>query len=151
MKTRSGLAVWSLAILCLLGSAREVFADPGDVGLEALLVWGTNDPRSPDPNHKPVPPAVAGKLKKQFKWTHYFEVNRKQFTASSRKASRVSMSRECEIRVRVLKGDKVELQLYGRGELVGKVTQGLPRNELLVMGGNAENLTAWFVVLSRTD
>ena len=59
------------------------------------------------------------------------------------------MSDQCEIVVKPIEHQKVELSLRGQGKRVGKVTQKLPPNDMLVVGGNAENFTAWFVVLRR--
>jgi len=139
-----------LAAVLLLLIAGPALA--GDLKLEAQLIWGTNESKSPNPRHKPVEEPVAQKLKElPFKWTHYFEVNRKEFTVSKEESRRVSMSEECEIQVRRLEDEQVELTLYGKGKRVGRVTQKLPKSEMLVLGGNAPNYTAWFVVLRRKD
>ena len=123
-----------------------------DLKLEAQLIWGTNDPKSPDPNHKPVDPDVAKRLKTlPFKWANYYEVTRKQFAVPEAGVRSETMSKECEIRVKNLGRSVVELSLVGHGEHVGKITQSLPKGELLVTGGNAPNFTAWFVVLRQAD
>jgi hypothetical protein len=123
-----------------------------DLRLEAQLIWGTNDAKSPDPNHKPVEPDVAKKLKTlPFRWANYFEVTRKQFRVPESGVRSETMSKECDIRVKNLGKSVVEFSLMGHGEHVGKITQALPMGELLVTGGNAPNLTAWFVVLKQTD
>jgi hypothetical protein len=129
-------------------------ADPhaGDLKLEAHLIWGANDAKSPDPQHKPVDPEVAKKLRQSpLKWQHYFEVTRKQFVVPTAGAKKVAMSKDCEINVRNLGNSSVELSYFGKGQLVGKITQALPKGELLVIGGNAPNFTAWFVVLRQAD
>ncbi len=125
---------------------------PAQLKLEAQLIWGTNEPKSPDPTHKPVEPEVKKKLQTlPFKWANYYEVNRVQFTVTQGRTNRVVMSKECEIVVKNLGNTVVELTLFGRGERVGTITQALPKGELLVTGGNAPNFTAWFVVLRQTD
>jgi hypothetical protein len=35
--------------------------------------------------------------------------------------------------------------------LVNTVTQALPKGELLIVGGDAENDTAWFVVIRQAE
>jgi len=45
----------------------------------------------------------------------------------------------------------VEVSLIGKGKEVVKRTQALPKGEILVLGGNAPNATAWLVILKRTD
>ena len=124
----------------------------GEIKLEAQLIWGTNDEKSPNPNHKSVDPKVAKKLKKlPFKWQYYFEVNRKQFSVAQGETKKIVLSKDCEIKVRNAGNNSVELQIFGKGESVGKISQALPKDELLVTGGNAANFTSWFVVLQQSD
>ena len=51
-------------------------AQAGELKYEAVLIWGTHNEKSPDPKHKAVDEKLEKKLKKAFKWEHYFEVNR---------------------------------------------------------------------------
>jgi hypothetical protein len=137
------------ALFLMAGMSRSSAAE---LKLEAQLIWGTNDAKSPDPSHKPVAADVAKKLKTlPFKWANYFEVTRKQFAVPESGVRSETMSKECEIRVKNLGKTVVELSLVGRGAAVGKITQALPKGELLVTGGNAPNFTAWFVVLKQTE
>ena len=141
-----------LALGCFIVTALGLPALAGELKLEAQLIWGTNDEKSPDPTHKAVDPKVAKKLKKlPFKWQHYFEVNNKQFAIAEGETKKIVLSKDCEIKVRNSGKNAVEVQLFGKGECVGKISQALPKDELLVMGGNAANFTAWFVVLRQPD
>lgn len=141
-----------LAMGFFLVSALGLPALAGEMKLEAQLIWGTNDEKSPDPKHQPVDPKVERKLKKlPFKWQHYFEVNSKQFAVAEGETKKIVLSKDCEIKVRNSGKNTVEVQLYGKGECVGKISQALPKDELLFMGGNAVNFTAWFVVLRQSD
>lgn len=143
-------AVWAVAGLLFMALALPAAA--GTLKLEAQLIWGTKDAKSPDPKHKAVDPIVEKKLKKlPFKWDHYFEVNRKPFTVTEGDTMRIVLSKDCEIKVRNAGKDTVEVQLFGKGECVGKISQALPKDELLVMGGNAANFTSWFVVLRQHE
>ena len=144
------LAWMSVSALCLMaGSSRGSAAD---LKLEAQLIWGTSEAKSPDPSHKPVSADIARKLKLlPFKWANYYEVTRKQFVVPESGVRSVTMSKECEIQVKNVGKTVVELSLVGRGAPVGKITQALPKGELLVTGGNAPNFTAWFVVLKQAD
>ena len=137
------------AVLLWALSAR---AEPGDLKCEAQLIWGTNEASSPNPKHKPVAPELEEKLKNSpFKWEHYFEVRRERFIVPLAKEKTVPMSKNCEIRVKNLGDSQVELRLFGKGKQVSKITQALPKDQLLITGGNAENSTAWFVVLKQAD
>jgi len=122
------------------------------VKLQAQLVWGTNDDRSPDPSHKPVESEVKAKLGElPLKFTNYFEVNRKSLEVTVPGANRVPMSEKCELEVKSLGGSSFEVSLFGKGKQVVKRTQTLARGEMLVVGGNAPNATAWLVVLKRIE
>lgn len=156
MKLFSIHATWlgRLAVVFLLLAFTATIADASskEMKFEALLVWGTNDDSSPDPKHKEVEPEVEKKLKKlPFKWKNYFEVNRKEFSVEKDGSIKIKLSKDCEIKVRNLGDGTVEVTLYGKGKSVGTIKQALPKGELLVTGGNAENLTAWFVVLRQVD
>ena len=48
-------------------------------------------------------------------------------------------------------GSKVEVVLYGKGKETLRRTQALPKGEMLLLGGNAPNATAWLVVLKRIE
>lgn len=144
------LACVAPGFLLLMVLATSVAA--GELKLEAQLIWGTNDEKSPDPKHKAVDARVAKKLSKlPFKWQNYFEVNRVKFTLSEDQIQKIELSKECKIKVRYLGKSTVEVQFYGKGELVSKISQSLTKEECLVTGGNAANLTAWFVMLRQVD
>jgi hypothetical protein len=146
--SRFGWVVVLLALLVASGTG----ARADGLKLEASLIWGTNDEPSGNPDVKPVEPKVEKKLKKlPFKWKNYFEVKRTQLTVPRGEAVKVAMSKDCEIQVRNLGDDTVELSLIGKGTQVSKIKQALPKGELLVTGGNAENFTAWFVVLRQIE
>jgi hypothetical protein len=154
MRTKQLVASWlaGTAVATFLLGMTTPSAVAADLKLEAQLIWGTADAKSPDPNHKPVDPEVAKKLKTlPFKWANYFEVNRRQFVVPESGVRKEIMSKDCEIRVKNLGRAMVELALVGRGAPVGKITQALPKKELLVTGGNAPNFTAWFVVLKQAE
>jgi hypothetical protein len=120
--------------------------------LEAQLVWGTNDDQSPDPKHKPVESQVREKLKElPLKWSNYFEVNRKCFEVAAAGLSKVPLSDKCELHVKSVGGSRIEVTLFGKGKETLRRTQPLPKSEMLVLGGNAPNSTAWLVVIKRIE
>jgi hypothetical protein len=123
-----------------------------DIKLEAQLLWGTNDKTSPNPKHKPVEEKTRKKLKElPLKWTNYFEETKKEFKVSEGASTKINLSERCDIEVKYLGHNKVELNHFGKGEKVVKQTQALPKGETLVLGGNAPNETAWLVVLKRIE
>jgi len=142
---------WFLPLL-LLVSAGASHAVAGDMKLEVQLLWGTNDPQSPDPKHRPVEADVHKKLKElPLKWSNYFLVNKKQFDLSSSGTSKVPLSEKCAIEVKNLGHSTVEVSLFGKGEKIIGQTQALPKGEILVLGGNAPNATSWLVILKRLE
>jgi hypothetical protein len=142
---------WLVALALVLFSASSQ-AGSSAMKLEVQLLWGTNDPKSPDPKHKPVDADVHKKLKElPLKWSNYFLVNSKQFDVPGSGTTKVPLSEKCAIEVKNLGRSTVEVSLYGKGEKVFGRTQALPNGEILVLGGNAPNSTAWLVVLKRLE
>jgi hypothetical protein len=136
------------ALLCPAGSA---VAETGDMNLEAQLIWGTNDSKT-DSKLKAAGPILSEKLKHSpFKWEHYFEMHRELFKLRRNEEKTLTMSRNCVISITNLGDDQVKFQLFGKGKLANTVTQALPNGQLLITGGDAENSTAWFVVLRQVD
>ena len=130
-------------------------AEPGKgrpLKFEIQLLWGTNDPESPDPKHKPVDPEVAKKLKQlPLKWSHYFVVNKKSLQTTSDAEKKESLSEKCSVEIKDLGKSLFEITLIGKGEKVVKRTQSLPVGEMVVIGGNAPGETSWLVVIKRIE
>jgi len=136
-----------LAMLVLSGAARAA-----DMKIEAVLVWGTNEQKSPDRDHKPVNTELKKKLQElPLKWTSYFEVNRVEFGAPISNITTVALSKKCSLEVRNLGQSKVEVSHLGGGKRVGTSTQSLPKGETLILGGNAPGATSWLVVIRRLE
>ena len=153
VKRRSFLPSLALNLLAVCGlflfpSGLQARAE--DLKVEARLVWGTNDPKSPDSKHKALDTSLSRKLGKIFKWRNYFEVNQKEVTIPMNVAKKIQMSDKCMLEVRNLGGNRVEVKLYGSGKLVNRTEQNL-RGDWLTIAGDSENNTAWFVVLKLAD
>lgn len=144
--------IWcSLLLIPLAGALPR--AQAGDMRFAATLAWGTNDPKPPEgKNYKPVRPEIHQKLKElPLKWTNWFEVNRVLFTVPAGPAKEVPVSAKCQLNVRNLNDSQLEVALIGKGKEVVRRKQSLPKGEILVLGGNAPNATAWLVILKRLD
>ncbi len=145
------LAAWIVAAL-LLATTVAARAETGDMKLEAQLIWATNDKQDPNPKHKPVAPEIQEKLNQlPLKWANYFEVNKLDLDIPKGESRKAKLSDKCEVEIKNLDGTKVEVALLGSGknDPLWKRTQGLPKGEILVLGGNAPNSTAWLVALKR--
>ena len=147
----SGLGWLSIALVLL--ACAEAGAQAADMKLQAFLLWGTDNATPPEgKNYKPVEPDILQKLKDlPIKWTNWFEVNRKDFVAPQGAMKEVSISAKCQLHVRKMVGPELEVTLIGKGKEVVKRKQALPKGEMLVLGGNAPNSTAWLVVLKRIE
>ncbi len=122
-----------------------------ELKVEAKLMWGTNDDKSPNPAHKPVDKEVAERLRKVFKWKNYFVVNRQTKTIPSRGSNRFVLSDKCTIEITELEGPRVEVKLIGEGKEVNKTTKRLTKGEWFTYAGDAKNDCAWFVVITDLD
>ena len=142
-----------VGIALVLVACGEFRAQAADMKLQAFLLWGTDDAKPPEgKTYKPVEPDIIQKLKDlPLKWTNWFEVNRKDFAVPQDTTKEMPMSEKCQVKVRNINGHEVEVSLIGKGKEVVKRKQSLPKGEMLVLGGNAPNSTAWLVVLKRID
>lgn len=143
-KLRAAVALGLVAWLAFPALAAEL-------KLEAKLIWGTNDEKSPNPAHKPVDAATAEKLRKVFKWKNYFEVNRLVKPVPSRGSNQFVLSKKCTIEIAELEGPKVEVKLIGEGKAVHKAVKNLSRGEWFTYAGEDKDDTAWFVIITELD
>ena len=136
--------------LLALGGNRVQAAD---AKFEAQLIWATNDKNSPNPKHKEAEAEMRKRLAKlPLKWANYFEVNRKSFTVSLGATNRVVMSEKASIEVKLLDVQRVEVLLYGKkGDVCTKHTLPMPKDDILVFGGESPGENAWLVTLKRTN
>jgi len=144
--------LWFSTALVLLAGA-EIRAQAADMKFQACLLWGTDESKPPEGKaYKPVDPEISQKLKDlPLKWAHWFEVNRVDFAVPQGATKDVPISEKCQVSVKKLAGSEVEVSLVGKGKEVVKRKQSLPKGEILALGGNAPNSTAWLVVLKRIE
>jgi hypothetical protein len=151
MKTIRGkfnlLAATLLVMLAAGGMARAADLLP----VEMQLIWATNEPKSPDPKHRPVEPDVARMLEKTpYRWKYYFEVHRRiEDVPGDHSLEKVQMSKHCALDIKYLGNhqgkEHVQVKLYGDGTLVSMHKETLP----LLLAGDAQNGTAWFVLIRK--
>ena len=146
---RSLLAPVGLFFLFLVSSSAYSPVHAEELKIEAKLIWGTDDEKSTNANHKVVDEALAKELRKIFKWKHYFVINQQNGIVPSRGTKQFQMSKQCTIEITELEGPKVEVKLIGEGKLVNKTTKALSRGEFFTLGGESKNGCAWFVVVTQ--
>ena len=141
----------TVTTICVVGFVGASSIHAGEVQVEAQLIWGTNDPSSPNPKHKVVEPAISRKLSKApFKWKNYFEEERKTVSIPEGTTKKLKMSDSCEVELKNVGGEKIEAKLFGKGKPVNKSVSPLSNDDILIIAGNAENDTAWLVTLRKT-
>lgn len=141
-----------VSVLLLLSAAPwSVRAGETAFKVKAQLVWGTDLKHSSSKEHKPIDAHTAAELKKIFKWENYFVINTIDAKVEKSDMQRLKMSEQCEIEIRALDDDRVEVILYGEGKRVCRGIQKLPAGEQCFIGGPAENESSWLVILRRTD
>jgi len=123
-----------------------------DMQLEAILVWGTNEQKSPEPKHRPVGPELKKRLQElPLKWTNYFEVNRVKIDVPPSGSNKVPLSDKCEIEVRNPGQAKIEVKVFGRGKQVATRSQDLPKHGTLIIGGDSPGTNCWLAVIKRIE
>ena len=122
-----------------------------ELKVEAKLIWGTNDEKSPNPAHTPVDQTTAERLRKVFKWKNYFVVNRQTKAVPSRGSTRFELSKKCTVEVTELEGPKVEVKLIGDGKEVHRTVKSLAKGEWFAYAGEDKGENAWFVIIHDLD
>ena len=144
-------ALWFGAVAVALG-VTALAATAAERKLEARLIWGTNDDKSPEPSHKPLEGDLAKKLNEMpLKWKNYFEVDRKIFTISDKAYTNIVMSKKCSIEVKDKGNNNVTVKLYGEGKPVNRVDKPLPKGEVLAIGGEDKGKNAWFITVRTVN
>jgi hypothetical protein len=147
---RHGL--WRAWFMLVVLKASVSLAGPGELRLEAQLLWGTDTQQPPGFAYQPAAPLIATKLRKMpFKWKHFYEVNRATFNLSPRAMRRVQLSAPCSLEIKNLGASRIEARLYGRKKLVNTIKQALSDGELAVIGGDDKGENAWLVILRIVD
>lgn len=147
--------IWLLIAAGLLGTVAYegsgAATEPYYVKLQ--LVWGTDEEKSPDSSHKAISDDLAKKLSKSpFRWKHYFEVKQHLVAIPVGEAKTgIRMSSHCVIDLKYLGKDRIETKLYGKGKLVSTHKETVKKDWPLILAGNAENETAWLVVITKVD
>jgi hypothetical protein len=117
--------------------------------LDVALVWGANDEKSPDPNHKPVDPGLAGALSGVFKWKYYFVVESKAVALSANAITNIALGK-CSVEVTNSANNAVGVKLFGEGKLILKSNYPFPPGKIVTLAGDVDkNSTAWFVVVKN--
>jgi hypothetical protein len=154
MKIFRAVPVWAKVAFCVGAMAlMSPVAHAENMRMEALLVWGTDDPQSPDPRHHLVDANLARRLKKlPYRWKNYFLVSSQTVEVSDGETkAKVAMSKRCILDIKNLGASRVEVRLHGDGKPVSVHRESLPMHQLLILSGDAGNETGWLVIIRRVE
>jgi hypothetical protein len=136
---------FQLAVALFLAAFLTFPVQAANLKMEAKLIWGSNEPSK---DHKPVDAALAEKLA-YFKWKHYYVMNTVVADIPSRETRKLKMSEPCTVEITELEGPKIEVKVIGKGIPVSKTVKQIVKGEFIIIGGDAENKCAWFIVLTQ--
>jgi hypothetical protein len=119
--------------------------------VEIQLLWGTNEPKSPDAKHTPVEADIKKRLKDiPLRWTNYFLVRKMVVEVPSNgKPARQPVSEKCAVEIKDVGKSKIEVTYFGKDKNVETRKLSLPKNEILFYAGNAPGTNAWLLALKR--
>ena len=132
------------ALLFVSGGYVTAQADP--ITVQARLVLGTS---KEEKGKMEVPAAIKKKLARVFKWKHYYELNLKHLKIADAATKSAKLSRAASIEVTNRKNGKVAVSLFSKGKMLVQKAQNLKPGSHMVLAGNTESDSAWFIVLSK--
>jgi hypothetical protein len=138
-----------LTALALSADTNKPAAKPAEEKFHAILVWATDDdkPAEKEEELKAVEPALKEKFK-FLKWKNYFQVGeRKHVAIRPNETKEIQLSHKCKLKLHQTEKEGLQVELIGEGTPVIKKNQTMPLKDILIIGGDDKNATAWMVVL----
>lgn len=141
----------SLLLLPATGKAADAVSSKKFL---AQLVWCTDKAKPADKDLKDLNTKLVGKVRRIFKWQNYFEVSRQVLSLPTDGGKRIRVSNRCEVEVRELDDEQIEVFLYGDKKLSNKAVHKyapiLTKGEHLMIGGDDKDNygDAWLLVIS---
>jgi hypothetical protein len=122
----------------------------GDTKIEVSLAWGTNDEKSPDPDHKELDKKLAERLGKIFQWKHYFLVNKQEKAVQKDGYTKFTLSEDAVVEIKDLGDSKFEIKLIGKDKLVTTRTEVIVKGDITALAGDVKNTDcAWFILIRQ--
>jgi len=137
--------LWIISLIHPASAAGAV--EPSNI--EVRLLWGTNDKVSPNPHHRSLETFLTKQLRRTLCWTNYFEVAKTNITITTGNVQTVRISKECTVKLHQSSENEFVVELYGKGKLTNRSTEKLVGEHRVVLAGDSENGSAWFVVLKN--
>jgi hypothetical protein len=117
----------------------------------AVVVWATDDEKPAEKEEELHPVEADLKEKIKFlKWKNYFQVgDRKHVKIKPGETQMVKLSHKCLLKLHQTPQQGLEVELIDgeKNKPVLKKNQSMPLKDILIMGGDDKDATAWLVVL----
>ncbi|MBC8244799.1 MAG: hypothetical protein H8E20_10440 [Verrucomicrobia bacterium] len=131
----------------LIAANGHIAAQADSISVQARLVLGTSKEQK---DRMEASAAIKKKLAQVFKWKHYYELHSKRMTIADASTKSAKLSRAASIKVTNKKNGKVAVSLFSKGKMLVQKTQNLKPGSHMVLAGNTESDSAWFIVLSKS-
>lgn len=137
----------ALAVMLLLVGLWEGSAAAGEK-LYIQSVIANNDSESPAKGARPIGPRLAEKLSPVFRWKYYWELELREI-AIPKELQKLKLPSGLWVEVGPIVKGEIEIRLYRGKDLVRKVRYRIQEDEMIIIGGDGEKRSAWFVVVRR--
>ena len=137
-----------MVVTLLIAASGHIAVQAEPVTLQARLVLGTSQEQK---DQMEASTGIKRKLARVFKWKHYYELNSKQMNIADTVTKSAKLSRAAQIKVTNRKNGKVAVTLFSKGKMLVQKTQNLKPGSHMVLAGNTESDSAWFIVLSDSN
>jgi len=143
------LTLLLLTSVTLWADTNKAAPKPAEQRFHAILVWATDDEKPPEKEEELR--AIEPKLKERIKflkWKNYFQVGeRKHISIRPNETKEIQLSHKCKLKLHETEKEGLQVQLIGENRPVLSKTQSMPLKDVLIIGGDAKDATAWMVVL----
>ena len=136
-----------MVVTLLIAASGHIAVQAEPVTLQARLVLGTSKEQK---DQMEASGGIKRKLARVLKWKHYYELNSKQMNIADTVTKSAKLSRAAQIKVTNRKNGKVSVILFSKGKMLVQKTQNLKPGSHMVLAGNTESDSAWFIVLSNS-
>ena len=136
-----------MVVTLLIAASGHIAAQADPVTLQARLILGTSKEQK---DKMEASGGIKRKLARVFKWKHYYELNSKQMNIADTATKSAKLSRAAQVKVTNMKNGRLSVSLFSKGKMLVQKTQNLKPGSHMVLAGNTESDSAWFIVLSKS-
>ena len=136
-----------MVVTLLIAASGHIAAQADPVTLQARLILGTSKEQK---DKMEASGGIKRKLARVFKWKHYYELNSKQMNIADTVTKSAKLSRAAQVKVTNMKNGRLSVSLFSKGKMLVQKTQNMKPGSHMVLAGNTESDSAWFIVLSNS-